>query len=61
MVVHIAAIEIKDRRFSESDEWDDKLAHLLSLRCVFWWLQLVHREKFDLTFHIIFGGREHDD
>ena len=61
VVVHIAAIEIKDRRFTESDEWNDKLAHLLSLRCVFWWLQLIHREKFDLKFHIIFAERDHDE
>ena len=61
VVVHIAGIEIKDRQFTDSEEWNDKLAHLLSLRCVFWWLQLVHREKFDLKFHIIFAGREHNE
>eukprot|EP01036_Dinobryon_divergens_P028460 gene28460-37406_t len=60
--VHIAAIEVKDRRFTgQQIEWDSKLENLLSLRCAFWWLQLVYRDSFDLKFHVIFAGREHDE
>jgi hypothetical protein len=59
--MHIAAIEIKDRRFTRQTEWDRKLEKLLSLRCAFWWLQLVYRDSFDLKFHVIFAGREHDE
>jgi len=59
--VHIAAIEIKDRRFAGQIEWDRKLENLLSFRCAFWWLQQVYRDSFDLKFHIILAGREHDE
>ena len=59
-IVHIAAIEIKDRRFTESVEWSDKMEILLSLRCLIWWMQIIYRRKFDIRYHIVFAGREHE-
>ena len=59
-IVHIAAIGVKDRRFTESVEWSEKMDILLSLPCLIWWLQILYRRKFDIRYHIVFAGREHE-
>mmetsp|Transcript_108926 Transcript_108926/g.213412 ORF Transcript_108926/g.213412 Transcript_108926/m.213412 type:complete len:322 (+) Transcript_108926:2-967(+) len=57
-VVHIGAVELKDRQNTSAEEWDRKIAALTSLRCGIWWLPLLVPST-SFEYHIVFAGREH--
>jgi len=61
-VIHVIAIELKDRRNTEETEWQKKIELLTSHRCILPRLRaaLLNKGFKDVQYHIVFAGREHD-
>jgi len=60
-IFHIAAVELKDRRYTEFAEWQKKFECLLSPRCIVWWFRSMPLYKTcAIKFHVVFAGREHN-
>lgn len=57
---HVAAIELKDRRNTTVNEWNDKVTTLMSPYCVVWWFKALF-PKDSIEFHIVLAGREEVD
>jgi hypothetical protein len=57
--MHVAAVELKDRRCVDANEWNKKLTALTSNRCLFWLLQELFGDLLTMKFHVVFAGREH--
>jgi hypothetical protein len=61
-IIHVIAIDLKDRRNTEETEWQKKIELLTSHRCVLPRLRaaLLNKGFKDVQYHIVFAGREHD-
>ena len=56
---HIVALEIKDSRATRMEVWLDKLRKLTSFRCIVPRLRSeLQKENIDLSYHIVFAGRD---
>jgi len=61
-IMHIVAIEIKDRRGTEETKWKDKISLLTSHRCIIRRLRaalLLGKGFSNVRYHIVLAGREH--
>lgn len=56
--LHVAAIELEDRRYAEPTCWDNIMDNLLAYDCVLRYLPLIAPEGKRVVLHIIFAGRE---
>ena len=59
---HIIAVELKDRRGTEPEEWEKKIGLLTSYRCIVPRLRAALKAKDpsdELVYHILLAGREH--
>ena len=61
-IIHVIAIELKDRRETKENEWQKKIGLLTSPRCILPRLRaaLLNKGYTDVCYHVIFAGREHD-
>lgn len=61
-IIHVIAIELKDRRKTKETEWQKKIELLTSHRCILPKLRtaLLNKGFKDVQYHIVFAGREHD-
>lgn len=61
-VIHVVAIELKDRKATNETELQKKIGLLTSHRCILPRLRAALLDKgfTDVCYHIIFAGREHD-
>ena len=61
-IIHVIAIELKDRRKTKETEWQKKMELLTSHRCILPRLRaaLLNKGFKDVQYHIVFAGREHD-
>lgn len=61
-IIHVIAIELKDRRETKENEWQKKIGLLTSYRCILPRLRaaLLNKGYTDVCYHVIFAGREHD-
>jgi hypothetical protein len=61
-VIHVVAIELKDRKATSETELQKKIGLLTSHRCILPRLRAALLDKgfTDVCYHVIFAGREHD-
>ena len=53
---------MKDRKNTTTvDEWQGKVEASLSERCLVLWLKDLIADEFEVVFHIMLVGREHDE